>query len=60
MLSEPLLTTLTRQIRRRGGEVVLANLSRGVRDFVDEMQMDAFWDVFDDVDEARAFLDRGR
>src|SRR5262249_3912816 len=48
-----LLTTLTRQIRQAGGEAVLANVSRSAGRFLDEMRMDAYWDVFDSVEEAR-------
>ena len=53
-----LLTTLTRQIRQAGGEAVLANVSRGTGKFIEEMRMDAYWDVFESVAEAaRSFRD---
>ncbi len=55
-----LLTTLTRTIRRASGEAVLANVSPPMEKFLDEMRMDAYWDVFDDVEEAVAFLARRR
>jgi anti-anti-sigma factor len=48
-----LLTTLTREIRRAGGEAVLANVSKGVGRFLEEMRMDDYWDVFASVEEAR-------
>ena len=47
-----LLMTITRRIQRRGGEVVLAHLSRETEDLLDAMQMDGFWDVFPSVKEA--------
>jgi anti-anti-sigma regulatory factor len=47
-----LLMTMTRQIRQHGGEVVLAGVSRSMQDFLVEMQMEEFWDVFRDVREA--------
>ncbi|MDG3007051.1 STAS domain-containing protein [Paludisphaera mucosa] len=53
-----LLMTITRTIRKRGGDVVLARPSPAIRRLVDEMQMDDFWDVFDTVDEAKAFYHR--
>jgi anti-anti-sigma factor len=46
------LVTITREIRRGGGEVVLAHLSRGVEKYLAMMQMDEYWDVFTSVDEA--------
>lgn len=47
-----LLMTMTRQIRQRGGEVVLAGLSRSMQSFLVEMQMEDSWDVFRGVREA--------
>jgi anti-sigma B factor antagonist len=47
-----LLMTVTRRIQRRGGEVVLAHLSRETEHLLDTMQMDGFWDVFPSVKEA--------
>jgi anti-sigma B factor antagonist len=47
-----LLMTMTRQIRRDGGEVVLAGVSRSMETFLDEMRMEEFWDVFRSVEEA--------
>jgi anti-sigma B factor antagonist len=55
-----LLTTLTRKIRQADGEAVLANLSPPMETFLDEMRMDSYWDVFDDVEEAIAFLEKRR
>ncbi|MBX6312573.1 MAG: STAS domain-containing protein [Isosphaeraceae bacterium] len=52
-----LLMTMTRQIRQRGGEVVLASLSRGMEQFLAEMQMEEFWDTFRSVEEAKESLD---
>jgi hypothetical protein len=55
-----LLTTLTRKIRQAEGEAVMANLTRPMGKFLDEMRMDAYWDVFDDVESAVEFLARRR
>jgi anti-sigma B factor antagonist len=48
-----LLMTMTRQIRKDGGEVVLAGVSRSMEKFLDEMRMEEFWDVFRSVEEAK-------
>lgn len=53
-----LLMTITRAVRKRGGDVVLARPSPAIRRLVDEMQMDDYWDVFDSVDEAKAYYRR--
>src|SRR5262245_28612419 len=41
-----LLMTLTRQIRQRGGEVVLAHPSREIEEVIRTMQMEDYWDIF--------------
>lgn len=51
-----LLITLTRQARRDRGEVVLAGPSKAMAESIRTMQLDDFWDVFDTVEEARAFF----
>lgn len=53
-----LLVTLTRQVRQQGGELVLAGASRETLAFLDEMAMDDYWDVFESVDDAKAFFQR--
>jgi len=55
-----LLTPLPRQARRDGGEAVLANVSPPMEKFLDAMQMDSYWDVFEHAEEAVAFLERRR
>jgi anti-anti-sigma regulatory factor len=55
-----LLTTLTRKIRQADGEAVLANVSPPMAKFLDEMRMDSYWDLFDDTEEAVAFLAKRR
>jgi anti-anti-sigma regulatory factor len=47
-----LLMTITRRIQRRGGDTVLAHLSRQTEEFLTTMQMEDFWDVFPDVKDA--------
>lgn len=54
-----LLVTLTRQVRKEGGDVVLARINRAVERFIDEMQMDDFWDVYASVDDAKHALNPG-
>ncbi|MEW4570191.1 STAS domain-containing protein [Tautonia sp. JC769] len=49
-----LLMTLTRQIRKRSGEVVFARVGRSTREVLETMQMDAHWDLFRTVPEAIA------
>lgn len=53
-----LLVTITREIRHRGAEAVLAHASRGVETHLIEMKLDEYWDIFATVDEAKAFFDR--
>ena len=53
-----LMTTLTRQVRNRKGELVLAHASPSMERFLDSMMMDSYWDVFDDAGSAVAFLNR--
>lgn len=53
-----LLTTITRTIRKAGGDVVIVRPSPAVRRLVDEMRMDDFWDLFDTLEEARDFYHR--
>jgi anti-sigma B factor antagonist len=51
-----LLMTLTRRIRQRDGEAILAHLSREMKAFLfDEMQMEEYWDSFVSVQEAVDF-----
>ncbi len=52
-----LLMTLTRKVRLGGGEAVLANITPPMEKFLDEMRMDAYWDVFDDAHHAISFLE---
>jgi anti-sigma B factor antagonist len=52
-----LLVTITRLVRRHDGEVVLAGPSRGMARLIDEMQLDAYWEVFGSVEEAEESFD---
>jgi anti-anti-sigma factor len=53
-----LLTTLTRAVRKGGGELVLASVRPALAAYLEEMRMDTFWDVFPSVDAAKAFFVR--
>jgi anti-anti-sigma factor len=52
------LMTITREIRRDRGEVVLAHCSREVENCIAMMQLDDYWDIFATVDEAKRFFHR--
>jgi anti-anti-sigma regulatory factor len=54
-----LLTTITRLIRQHHGDAVLANPTREVAAYLDEMRMDAYWEAFDTLDGAKEFLRKG-
>jgi anti-anti-sigma factor len=51
-----LLMTVTRQVQQRGGEVVLAGPSRGLKQFLAGMQMEDYWDIFQGVREAEEYF----
>jgi anti-sigma B factor antagonist len=51
-----LLMTLTRQIQRGEGEAVLARLSRETKRAIEEMQLDDFWEIFDEVEDAMEYF----
>ena len=53
-----LLMTITRRIRHHDGEVVLAHLNPHMEKFIDLMQMDDYWDIFNTVEEAKSFFNR--
>jgi hypothetical protein len=53
------LMTVTRQVRKERGEVVLANLSRDMKTFLDEMRLEEFWDVYRDVAQATGHYRNG-
>ncbi len=53
-----LMVTLTRQIRKEGGQVVLARPGRVVVDYIEAMRMDDYWDVAASVEEAKKLLAR--
>ncbi|MFO0889915.1 MAG: STAS domain-containing protein [Isosphaeraceae bacterium] len=52
------LMTITREIRKHGGEAVLAHPSPAVEKYLTLMQMDEFWDIFMSVEEAKGFFHR--
>ena len=51
-----LLVTITRLIRKNGGEVVVARPSKAMVGTIAEMQLDDYWDCFEDVQDAKAAL----
>jgi anti-sigma B factor antagonist len=51
-----LLTTITREIRRLGGEVALAGVRPALERYLEEMRMDTYWDVHPNVEEATRSL----
>ena len=54
-----LLVTITRLVRQRGREAVLARPSRGMVKLLDDMKLDDYWETFEDVDEAKTYLSPG-
>jgi anti-sigma B factor antagonist len=53
-----LLTTLTRAVRRDGGDLVLAGVRPALEKYFEEMSMDTYWEIFPSVAEAKAFFER--
>ena len=53
-----LLMTMTRRIRKNGAEAVLAHLAPDTERFINDMQMDDYWDIFKTVEEASEFFRR--
>ena len=51
-----LLTTLTRLIRRYEGDAVLSNVRKEAMHYLDEMRMDAYWEIFEGDSEAAAYF----
>jgi anti-sigma B factor antagonist len=51
-----LLLTMTRRIRQRGGEAVLAHAAPNVERVLHDMRMDDYWDIFKSVEEADRFF----
>jgi anti-anti-sigma factor len=54
------LMTITREIRQRGGDAVLARPSRDVEKYLMMMQMDEYWDIFGSVEEAKGFFQHSK
>jgi anti-sigma B factor antagonist len=54
-----LLMTITRLVRQHGGEVVVVSPSKAMKQLIDEMKLDTYWDVFDTMGAAEvSFRDR--
>lgn len=51
-----LLTTMTRLIRQREAEVVLIRVHRDVLKYLDDMRMDDYWEVFESLNQAKAYF----
>lgn len=47
-----LLVTLTRLVRKHDGEVVLASLRPAMEKAIEELRLDTFWDVYENVGDA--------
>ncbi len=54
-----LLTTLTRLIRQYEGDVVLANIRKETMQYLDEMRMDAYWEIFESNTEVAEYFKGG-
>jgi anti-anti-sigma factor len=54
------LMTITREIRRDGGEVVIAHPSHDVESHLEMMRLDDYWDIFGTVAEATDFFHPGQ
>ncbi|QEH33906.1 hypothetical protein OJF2_24380 [Aquisphaera giovannonii] len=55
-----ILMTITRDVRKAGGEVVIAHPSREIEGHLAMMQMEDYWDVFPTVVDAAEFFGRPR
>lgn len=53
-----LLTTLTRAVRREGGDLVLAGVRPALETYFEEMSMDTYWETFPSVADAKAYFTR--
>ncbi len=53
-----LLTTLTRAVRRDGGDLVLAGVRPSLESYLEEMSMDTYWETFPSVADAMAYFAR--
>lgn len=51
-----LVMTISRDVRKEGGEIVLASLSRGMESYLESMQLEEYWDVFESVGDAKRFF----
>ncbi len=54
------LMTITREIRRAGGEVVIAHPSHDVEKYLNMMRLDDYWDIFGTLAEAMDFFHPGQ
>ena len=54
------LMTITREIRRAGGEAVIAHPSRDVKEHLEMMRLDDYWDIFGTVALATDFFHPGQ
>jgi hypothetical protein len=52
------LVTVTREVRRHGGEAVLARVSPDTARALESMRLDDYWDAFEGVEEAKAYFAR--
>jgi anti-anti-sigma factor len=53
-----LLTTITRLVRRDGGDAVLASVDRATENDIETMRMDSYWEIVDSAEAARRYFPR--
>src|SRR5262245_27711080 len=53
-----ILMTITREIRKSGGDAVIAHPSSAAEKYLAMMQVDDYWEIFPSVAEARDFYRR--
>lgn len=52
-----LVMTISRDIRKEGGEIVLAGLTGGMESYLETMQLEEYWETFQSVADAKRFFD---
>ena len=55
-----MLMTLSRRVRSAGGDVVLVRCSPTVQAYLEEMQLDSYWEILSTLEEVHQYYDRAR